>query len=245
MSVAEKYQGSEDIANHRTADAQMVELLSRYALLMEQLLLDLQMEVRSFVARMNDATVRLDGQVTEEGERARSLFESIFEETQKESHVLNSRAAARVDDIMSELLESGGVDGVSEELKSTLVNKICEASEDEMVEQHAQDSVWSKVSKSLESVARLEERLRPQVYSIIECLGFEDIQTQRLDHLLSGFKELNGAVSNYLKEGESVLEGGTFPTFANNFLNRIRGRYTMESERNLFDSVFKPIARKK
>lgn len=243
MSVAEKLPPQTPVVQ-RAADAQMVELLSRYGILMEHLLRDLQEEVRNFVAQMNNATVRLDNQVTEEGERARNLFESIFEESQKESQVLNDRAAARVEDIMSELIATGEAGDINEGLKNTILSKFqSEPEEEGALPEGARDSVWSKVSKNLESVARLEERLRPQVYSIIECLGFEDIQAQRLDHLLTGFKELNNAVAQYLQEGESALEGGAFPSFANAFLNRVRARYTMESERVLFDRIFKPINR--
>jgi hypothetical protein len=224
----------------RQTDLFMIELLHSYAVLMEYQLMDLQLAVRKFVETMNDALMKLDGMVTEEGKHAQNLFESVFAQAQNEASVLNSRAANRVDDIITELLSQDSSVEVNEDLLNSLGSDTMEEGS-----QDAKDAVWSKMSKKLESVARLEERLRPHVYNLIQCLNFEDIQTQRLDHLLSGYKILNKALMAYLKEGEGVLPSGHVKTFANEFLKKVRGMYTMEEERVVFDEVFIKKAYKK
>jgi hypothetical protein len=127
---------------------------------------------------------------------------------------------------------------VSADLVASMGSKSESTGELVPAEKEAHDEVWSKISKKLESVTRLEERLRPHVFKIIECLNFEDIQSQKLEHLVFGYKLLNNHTSRYLAEGQHIDET-SIRAFANDFLIQVRKAYSTEEERRIFDQVFK------
>ncbi len=221
-----------------TADAVLIELLIKHNVLMEEQLRDLQGQVRQFVEQMNAATMKLDASVTEEGLTANAMYESIYEESQKESQVLNERAAARVDDLIAQALSSAGADAnISQDLLNSINTNSDEKEQIAKEQIEAHDQVWSKISKKLESVTRLEERLRPHVFKIIECLNFEDIQSQRLQHVLQSSQQLNEGIKRYLQAGHTLSES-ELKLFANNFLIQVRKSYTTEEERHIFDNIF-------
>jgi hypothetical protein len=214
----------------------LVQLMFRFSLLMEYQLMDLQGAVREFVERMSDALQLMDKQVTEEGKNAQALFETLFNAQAAEAAVLNSRAAARADDIFSEAQSEEGILPAAEEPAPAFVP--AGADEDTSHEFKAHDQVWSKVAKSFESVCRLDERLKPQVFTLIQCMNFEDIQTQRLDHALSSYKLLNAGVMKFLKSGIAATTPEEVREFALNMLSETFKMYTMADERQIFEQVF-------
>jgi predicted nucleic acid-binding protein len=229
-----------DATDRNPTDAIMIELLLRFARLMEAQLIDLQQSVRVFVANMNAAIEKLDEKVTEEGTQAQRIYESIFSETAGEAQILNERAASRVDDIIAELLSQAGADsGISEDLKNSFTLDASKAAT--VAAQEARDDVWAKISKKLESITRLEERLRPHVFTLVQCLIFEDIQSQRLDHLLRSYKMLNDRVTRHIHMHS--LPQGEASSFTKEFLKKVRDMYTMDEERHVFDSIFPNVGK--
>jgi hypothetical protein len=221
------------------ADEILIDLLLKHACLMELQIQDLKGQVRQFVDQMNVAIMKLDSSVTEEGLQANQLYESVYEESQQESKLMNERAAARVDDLLAEALKEAGMDSpVSADLLASLNSKSETDDHNGIQDKEAHDEVWSKISKKLESVTRLEERLRPHVFKIIECLNFEDIQSQKLEHLVFGYKLLNTHTSRYLASSQG-MDDAALRAFANDFLMQVRKSYSTEEERHIFDQVFK------
>ncbi len=103
---------------------------------------------------------------------------------------------------------------------------------------NAFDKIWSEISKRIESVSRLEERLRPQVYTMIQSLNFEDIQTQRIEHALNAQKKLNEGIIKFLKKGIQNCDIKEVLEFANNLVKETKASYTMVDERKVFEQVF-------
>ena len=82
------------------------------------------------------------------------------------------------------------------------------------------------------------DAVQPDLYTFIECLSFEDIQSQRLDHLVRASNALNMGIIERLRSGlenEGIEE---VRAFAREMARATRAMYTMPEERDVFDQVF-------
>ena len=222
-------------AKAESSEQMLMQLLFHFSILMEYQLIDLQSNVRSFVEAMSNAIQKMDGLVVEEGQSAQEIYESLFSKVGTEATALNQRANFRADDIFAEAIAQQNPK-IAEILKNNEKN---ESAKDELVAAtNAFDKIWSEISKRFESVCRLEERLRPQVYTMIQSLNFEDIQTQRIEHALTAQKKLNEGMMRFLKKGIQNCDIQEILDFANTLVKETNASYTMIDERKVFDQVF-------
>lgn len=223
-------------AKVQSSEQMLMQLLFHFSILMEYQLIDLQSNVRSFVEAMSEAIQKMDNLVVEEGRGAQEIYESLFNKsTGSEATALNQRANFRADDIFAEA-------SAQEDLKISEIIQSNTKKEDRTQKvdtgTNAFDKIWSEVSKRFESVCRLEERLRPQVYTMIQSLNFEDIQTQRIEHALSAQKKLNEGMMRFLKKGIQNCNLQEVLDFSNNLVKETKASYTMSDERRVFEQVF-------
>jgi hypothetical protein len=237
-----------------TPEKYIVELFFYFSVLIEYQLNDLQADVRKFVEAMSNAIQEMDSLVEKEAKLAQSLFETLFNQNKYEQGSdINNDADNRVERIFGEALanlrpgESAlqilnsdpKVSDVNPELGFSNVDesKIVEKKKStEMTE--GSEKIWSDVAKRFESFCRLEERLRPQVYTMVQSLNFEDIQTQRIEHALAAQKRLNEGVVSFLKKGIHNCTVNEVKEFANELFQKTQNSYTMSEERDIFDQVF-------
>lgn len=90
----------------------------------------------------------------------------------------------------------------------------------------------------LAGVEGLNDKISPPIYTLIECLSFEDIQAQRIDHLTHCFKLLNEGIMQRLEVGLSEYTVEDIAAFSEKLRKTTRALYTMPEERNIFDQVF-------
>ena len=219
-----------EINSDTTPEKLIVQVFFHFSVLIEYQLNDLQSEVRRFVEAMSNAIQQMDGLVETEAKSAQSLFETLFSQKQnEEGSKMNNRANKRAEDIFVEALQNlhpgkGPLEGFNSDPNvsniqpeatdnsATEIPKEENTKEDDNKEENtneednkeeSSDKIWSDVAKKFESFCRLEERLRPQVYTMIQSLNFEDIQTQRIEHALSAQKALNDGIVFFLKKGIS------------------------------------------
>ena len=241
-----------------TPDKLLVQLCFYFSVLMEYQLNDLQSEVREFVFAMSTAIQEMDNLVVEEGKSAQNLFESLFNQNKgegAEASKINTRANKRAEEIFAEALSNlhpgqapletfNSDPNVKKENEAT-ASVTTSMSTESPVASEATDKIWSDIAKKFESFCRLEERLRPQIYTMIQSLNFEDIQTQRIEHALNAQKRLNEGVTNFLKKGLNNCSIGEVMEFAKKLIEQTKASYTMTDERNVFDQVFiKPEEKK-
>ncbi len=224
----------------KTPEEILIQLCFYFSVLNEYQLIDLQANVRNFVVDMSNAIQEMDNLVVAEGQSAQSLFESLFNKNNREVSAINSRSAKRTEDIFAEALKKLHPCQTPLETFNSDSNKTHqEEVESEVEESHEGESkIWSEIAKKFESFCRLEERLRPQVYTMIQSLNFEDIQTQRLEHALTAHKKLNQGIVNFIKKGLHNCSTEEVKTFSINLIKNTRASYTMQDERDVFDQVF-------
>ena len=223
-------------AKAQSSEQMLMQLLFHFSILMEYQLIDLQSNVRAFVEAMSDAIQKMDGLVVEEGRSAQEIYESLFNKsTGTEATALNQRANFRADDIFAEA--SGQLNPKLAEIIQNSTKKE-DGKQDGDSGTNAFDKIWSEISKRFESVCRLEERLRPQVYTMIQSLNFEDIQTQRIEHALTAQKKLNEGMMRFLKKGIQNCDIKEVLEFSNNLVKETKASYTMSDERRVFEQVF-------
>jgi len=215
----------------------LMQLLFHFSILMEYQLIDLQSNVRSFVDAMSNAIQKMDSLVVEEGRSAQEIYESLFNKSSgTEATALNQRATFRADDIFAEASAQFDV------TKVPILNKNKDNNQDKSEgandSSNAFDKIWSEISKRFESVCRLEERLRPQVYTMIQSLNFEDIQTQRIEHALTAQRKLNEGMMKFLKKGVQNCNLQEVLDFSSQLVKETKASYTMADERRVFEQVF-------
>ncbi|WP_158999239.1 hypothetical protein [Pigmentibacter ruber] len=215
-------------AKAQTPEQMLMQLLFHFSILMEYQLIDLQSNVRSFVEAMSEAIQKMDNLVVEEGQQANEIYENLFSKAESEAQALNQRANFRADDIFA---EASGQDKAANQAQT-------QSTKTSTTDSNAFDKIWSEISKRIESVSRLEERLRPQVYTMIQSLNFEDIQTQRIEHALNAQKKLNEGMIKFLKKGIQNCDLKEVLDFANNLVKETKASYTMVDERKVFEQVF-------
>ena len=219
-------------AKAQSSEQMLMQLLFHFSILMEYQLIDLQSNVRAFVEAMSEAIQKMDNLVVEEGQSAQEIYESLFSKAGSEATALNQRANFRADDIFAEASGQGKNDtNKTNAANSTNAAGSANAS-------NAFDQIWSEISKRIESVSRLEERLRPQVYTMIQSLNFEDIQTQRIEHALTAQRKLNEGMIKFLKKGIQNCDLKEVLEFSVNLVKETKASYTMSDERRVFDQVF-------
>jgi hypothetical protein len=223
-------------AKAQSSEQMLMQLLFHFSILMEYQLIDLQSNVRSFVEAMSDAIQKMDGLVVEEGRSAQEIYESLFNKsTGTEATALNQRANFRADDIFAEASAQANP-RIAEILQNSTKGEDGKQEGDSGT--NAFDKIWSEISKRFESVCRLEERLRPQVYTMIQSLNFEDIQTQRIEHALLAQRKLNEGMMKFLKKGIQNCNLQEVLDFSNNLVKETKASYTMSDERRVFEQVF-------
>ena len=219
-------------AKAQSSEQMLMQLLFHFSSLMEYQLIDLQSNVRAFVEAMSEAIQKMDNLVVEEGQSAQEIYESLFSKAGSEATALNQRANFRADDIFAEASGQGKNDSNNTNAaNSTNAAGSANAS-------NAFDQIWSEISKRIESVSRLEERLRPQVYTMIQSLNFEDIQTQRIEHALTAQRKLNEGMIKFLKKGIQNCDLKEVLEFSVNLVKETKASYTMSDERRVFEQVF-------
>lgn len=219
-------------AKAQSSEQMLMQLLFHFSILMEYQLIDLQSNVRAFVEAMSEAIQKMDNLVVEEGQSAQEIYESLFSKAGSEATALNQRANFRADDIFAEASGQGKNDSnKTNATNSTNAAGSANAS-------NAFDQIWSEISKKIESVSRLEERLRPQVYTMIQSLNFEDIQTQRIEHALTAQRKLNEGMIKFLKKGIQNCDLKEVLEFSVNLVKETKASYTMSDERRVFEQVF-------
>ena len=219
-------------AKAQSSEQMLMQLLFHFSILMEYQLIDLQSNVRAFVEAMSEAIQKMDNLVVEEGQSAQEIYESLFSKAGSEATALNQRANFRADDIFAEASGQGKNDtNKTNAANSTNAAGSANAS-------NAFDQIWSEISKRIESVSRLEERLRPQVYTMIQSLNFEDIQTQRIEHALTAQRKLNEGMIKFLKKGIQNCDLKEVLEFSVNLVKETKASYTMSDERRVFEQVF-------
>ncbi len=225
--------------NAKSPENMLVQLLFHFSVLMEYQLIDLQANVRAFVEAMSTAIQQMDNLVVQEGRSAQEIFESLFNKsTHNEAATLNIRANSRADDIFAEAAAQANPALLPPAIRDA-VEKDAEAKGiDNNSSSNAYDHIWSDISKRMESVCRLEERLRPQVYTMIQSLNFEDIQTQRIEHALGAQKKINEGLMKFLNKGIQNCDLQEVLEFATKLIKDTRASYTMSEERQVFDQVF-------
>ena len=92
----------------------------------------------------------------------------------------------------------------------------------------------------LAGLGNLGEKISGPVYTLIECLSFEDIQSQRIEHLTSCFTTLNEGIMQRLEAGLSNYSVEDISVFSEQMRKKTRAMYTMPEERDIFDQVFSP-----
>lgn len=102
----------------------------------------------------------------------------------------------------------------------------------------AKAKVENAILTALQDAARLDERLSEHVYTLVECLSFEDIQAQRIEHLTRAFRKLNEGIMERLERGLENYTSHDIERFADESARETRSTYTMPEERNIFDQVF-------
>lgn len=210
----------------QSPEQMITQLLFHFSVLMEYQLIDLQSNVRAFVEAMSEAIQKMDTLVVEEGQSAQEIYESLFSKAGSEATALNQRANFRADDIFAEA-SGQQKNNASENSHAT-----------SGAPSNAFDKIWSEISKRIESVSRLEERLRPQVYTMIQSLNFEDIQTQRIEHALAAQRKLNEGMIKFLKKGIQNCDLKEVLEFSTNLVKETKASYTMSDERRVFEQVF-------
>jgi hypothetical protein len=90
----------------------------------------------------------------------------------------------------------------------------------------------------LEKKVPKKNDIQSDVYTLIECLSFEDIQSQRLDHMAKSNSALNHAIMEKLRIGFENVSVEDMRIFAYEFIQSTRASYTMPEERAVFDQVF-------
>ena len=188
----------------------VIELLFHYTVLLEYQLIHLQSDVREFVERMMNAIGDLDSQVTDECKQAVNLYEDIYNEINKISLTSSLDQTTLIEGAVA--VGSSGIDKSQKFLAS--------------------------LSKRTEFLARIDERVKNHVNTLIECLSFEDIQNQRLEHVLKAFKLLNEGVSELIAQDLNLYTIDEVNSFAEDLKSRTRAMYTMKDERDVFDQVF-------
>jgi len=219
-------------AKAQSSEQMLMQLLFHFSILMEYQLIDLQSNVRAFVEAMSEAIQKMDNLVVEEGQSAQEIYESLFSKAGSEATALNQRANFRADDIFAEASGQGKNDSNKTNAANT-TNAAGSANAS-----NAFDQIWSEISKRIESVSRLEERLRPQVYTMIQSLNFEDIQTQRIEHALTAQRKLNEGMIKFLKKGIQNCDLKEVLEFSVNLVKETKASYTMSDERRVFEQVF-------
>lgn len=214
-------------AKAQSSEQMLMQLLFHFSVLMEYQLIDLQSNVRAFVEAMSEAIQKMDRLVVEEGQQATEIYENLFSKAESEAQTLNQRANFRADDIFA---EASGQDKAAVAAPPPKEGSSTDA--------NAFDKIWSEISKRIESVSRLEERLRPQIYTMIQSLNFEDIQTQRIEHALNAQKKLNEGMIKFLQKGIQNCDLKEVLDFANNLVKETKASYTMVDERKVFEQVF-------
>lgn len=214
-------------AKAQSSEQMLMQLLFHFSVLMEYQLIDLQSNVRAFVEAMSEAIQKMDRLVVEEGQQATEIYENLFSKAESEAQTLNQRANFRADDIFA---EASGQDKAAVTAPPQKEGSTTDA--------NAFDKIWSEISKRIESVSRLEERLRPQIYTMIQSLNFEDIQTQRIEHALNAQKKLNEGMIKFLQKGIQNCDLKEVLDFANNLVKETKASYTMVDERKVFEQVF-------
>lgn len=242
--------------NINSPEKMLIELCFYFSVLIEYQLNDLQSNVREFVLDMSNAIQEMDKLVEVEGRSAQEVYESLFNQTKDEASNFNNRADKRAQEIFLETLnnlhpgqtplEVFNSDPSSPKKESTSSSSSQEMVEEDMSAQknQATDKIWSDIAKKFESFCRLEERLRPQVYTMIQALNFEDIQTQRIDHALNAQKKLNEGIVKFLKKGLNNCSVNEIKEFSENLIKETKDSYTMMDERKVFDQVFINNAKK-
>lgn len=94
------------------------------------------------------------------------------------------------------------------------------------------------LAAEIESVAASTDEAQPDIYTIVECLSFEDIQSQRLDHLVKSSNRLNTGIMERLHAGLENESVESTRAFASQLARSTRSLYTMPVERDVFDQVF-------
>jgi hypothetical protein len=98
-----------------------------------------------------------------------------------------------------------------------------------------------EVAKLLSAVgpsARIADSIQSDLYTLIECLSFEDIQSQRLDHLARASNALNMGIIERLRNGLDSISVEDVRAFGVATARATRAMYTMPEERDVFDQVF-------
>ena len=247
----------------------LIQLYFYFSVLMEYQLNDLQDNVRKFVFAMSNAIQEMDKLVDVEGKSAIELYESLFSQGRhEEGSMINQRADKRVEDIFASALESlhpgetpsktfnsdPNTQSVSKiQSESNLNSEISDEPIKEMLLEdttpiyinEASDKIWSEIAKKFEGFCRMDERLRPQIFTMIQSLNFEDIQTQRIEHALGAQKKLNDGIVGFLKKGLHNCTYNEVKEFSIDLISKTRSSYTMTEERAVFDQVFIQAEKKK
>lgn len=234
--------------NVTTPEKLLIQLCFHFSVLIEYQLNALQANVREFVFAMSDAIQEMDNLVVAEGKSAQELFENLFnqsKESSAEASKLNTRANKRAEEIFMEAVAklhpgqtpTATFNSAPSSDTATILNEK-DSSNSEAASIEATDKIWSDIAKKFESFCRMEERLRPQVYTMIQSLNFEDIQTQRLEHALTAQKKLNEGIVNFLRKGLQNCALEEVKEFANKLVAETRASYSMAEERAVFDQVF-------
>jgi hypothetical protein len=247
-----------EIDENTNPEKLLVQVCFHFSILIEYQLNDLQANVREFVQAMSNAIQEMDNLVVVEGKSAQSLFESLFnqgksddestKQVSEEASKINTRANKRANEIFSEALNKlhpGKTPIATFNSDPNEVKEIQESKEEEKPGTEANDKIWSEIAKKFESFCRMEERLRPQVYTMIQSLNFEDIQTQRIEHALNAQKRLNEGMMKFITKGLHNCTINEIKEFADELIAKTQASYTMMDERKVFEEVFiKPIVKK-
>lgn len=97
------------------------------------------------------------------------------------------------------------------------------------------------VAHLLQAVApatHASEGIQSDLYTLVECLSFEDIQSQRLDHLARASNALNMGIIERLRQGLDTVSVEDVRAFGVATARATRAMYTMPEERDVFDQVF-------
>ena len=209
----------------------LVSMLFHFNILTEYQLMDLQSMARTSVKRILTSVEELDKMIAEDGDVTRDLYESLFalsEEDGGRTAELNESSDQRVERIMQEAL--GELNGdLGERIKN---------SPDFDIFKEAQDLIWSKISKQLEALCQVEGKLKEKIFTIVECLNFEDIQSQRLDHIIKSLKSLNSNLTSMIYHGIENETIETVKKFEREFITSTKQDYTTPEERKIFDQVY-------
>lgn len=101
-----------------------------------------------------------------------------------------------------------------------------------------------QAGKILSHMSDMESQIRSHVFSIISNLSFEDIQSQRIEHLLNSIKLVNTGISEHLHAGLSSVSACDMLKLMVELAQQTRRSYTMREEREIFDQVFIDLLKK-